>query len=61
MLGESPGADAPRKDNTTGKGVKDATAAYRDAEESGIGLRAATNSLPNAMDKLLFEAADRDT
>ena len=61
MLGENPGADASRKDNTTGKGVKDATAAYRDAKKSGIGLHAATNSLSNAMDKLLFEAADRAT
>ena len=61
MPSDNPGASASRKDNTTGKGVKDASTAYRDAKESGIGLRAATNSLSNAMDKLLFEAADRAT
>ena len=61
MLGKHRGADASRKDNTTGKGDKDATAAYKDAKESGIGMRAATNTLSNAMDKLLVEAVDRAT
>ena len=61
MLGENPGANASRKYNTTGKGVKDATAAYKEAKESGMGLTTATNALSNAMDKLLVEAADRAT
>ena len=61
MFGDNPGACASRKYNKMGKVVKDATAPDRHAKESGIGLRVATNSLSNAMDKLIFEAADRAT
>ena len=61
MLGKNPGAVAPRKDNTTGKRVKDATAAYKEASKSGVDLKAVTNALPSAMDTLLVEAANRAT
>ena len=59
MLGKNPGAVASRKDNTAAKRVKDATAAYKEASKSGVDLKAVTNTLSNAMDTLLIEAADR--
>ena len=61
MLGENPGADASRKDNTVGKRVKDATAAYKEAKKTGRGVTEATNKLSDSMDKLLVEAANRAT
>jgi hypothetical protein len=61
MLGKNPGAEASRKDNTVGKRVKDATAAYKEARKTGQGMAAATNKLSNSMDKLLVEAANRAT
>ena len=61
MLGKTPGADAPQDDSMVRKRVKDATAAYKKAKESGIDLAGATNTLSGAMDKLLVEAANRAT
>ena len=61
MFGKNPRAIASRKDNTAGKRVKDAIAAYKDASKSGGDLKTATNTLSNAMDTLLVEAADRAT
>ena len=50
-----------RKDNTVGKRIKDATAAYEGAKISGEGLSAATNTPSDAIEKLLAEAANRAT
>ena len=61
MLGKNPGANTPRNDNTTGKRVKDATSACKEAKESAMDLAAATNTLPSAMDKLLVGATDKVT
>ena len=61
ILGNIPGADASRDDNTIEKRVDDATAAYKEAKESGIGLAIATSTLSNAMDKLHVGAANRAT
>ena len=61
MLGENPGANTSRKDNTTGRRVKDATAGCKEAKESGISLTVVTNTLSNDVDKLLADAVDRAT
>ena len=61
MVGEIPGSTTVRNDNTVGKRVKYATSAFKDAKKYGNDLAAATNTLPDAMDKLLVDAANRAT
>ena len=61
MLGKNSSANTSRNDNTIGKRVRDATAAYRDAKSSGVDLALATNTLLDDMDKLLVDAANRPT
>ena len=61
MLGKGREKEPSRKDNTVGQRVKDVTTANKEAKASGEGLAEATNTLPDAIDQLLVDAASRAT
>ena len=55
------GATAVHKDNSAGKRAGEAERAYRKAKKGDGDLDEATNTLSNALDKMLVEAANRAT